>query len=96
MSNLAENLEDLTYQMSDSELIELGTKVFENNLEQHGITDLSKVSMEESEIISDCIQTLPYTRDEIDSLVKLGFYPREELEAENRRLYAERKWEQYL
>ena len=42
------------------------------------------------------MNTVPFPKGLIDSLVRIGHYTREELEEKNRRLYAERGWEKYL
>lgn len=96
MNNTAENLDYLTYQMTDEEIYELGDRVFESNKKRYGIINIEDVSDEVYEEMSDCLLTIPKTRKLINSFVKIGLYSREELEEENRKLYAERKWEQYL
>lgn len=96
MNNTAENLDYLTYQMTDEEIYELGDRVFESNKKRYGIINIEDVSDEVYEEMSNCLLTIPKTRKLINSFVKIGLYSREELEEENRKLYAERKWEQYL
>lgn len=96
MNNTAENLDNLTYQMTDEEIYELGDRVFESNKKRYGIINREYVSDEVYEEMSNCLLTIPKTRKLINSFVKIGIYSREELEEENRKLYAERKWEQYL
>lgn len=96
MNNTAENLDYLTYQMTDEEIYELGDRVFESNKKRYGIINIEDVSDEVYEEMSDCLLTIPKTRKLINSFVKIGLYSREELEEENRKLYAEKKWEQYL
>lgn len=96
MNNTAENLYYLTYQMTDEEIIVLRETVFESNKRRYGIINIEDVSDEVYEEMSNCLLTIPKTRKLINSFVKIGLYSREELEEENRKLYAERKWEQYL
>ena len=96
MNTTAENLDHLTYQMTDEEIYELGNRVLESNKKRYGIVNREDVSDEVYEEMSDCLLTVPKTRKLINSFVKIGLYSREELEEENRKLYAERKWEQYL
>lgn len=96
MNNTAENLDYLTYQMTDEEIIVLRETVFESNKRRYGIINIEDVSDEVYEEMSNCLLTIPKTRKLINSFVKIGLYSREELEEENRKLYAERKWEQYL
>lgn len=96
MNNTAENLYYLTYQMTDEEIIVLRETVFESNKRRYGIINIEDVSDEVYEEMSNCLLTIPKTRKLINSFVKIGLYSREELEEENRKLCAERKWEQYL
>lgn len=96
MNNTAENLDHLMYQMTDEEIIVLRETVFENNKKRYGIINREDVSDEVYEEMSNCLLTIPKTRKLINSFVKIGIYSREELEEENRKLYEERKWEQYL
>ncbi len=96
MNNTVENLDQLTYQMTDEEIIKLRETVLESNKKRYGIVNREDVSDEVYEEMSDCLLTIPKTRKLINSFVKIGLYSREELEEENRKLYAERKWEQYV
>lgn len=96
MNNTVENLDQLTYQMTDEEIIKLRETVLESNKKRYGIVNREDVSDEVYEEMSDCLLTIPKTRKLINSFVKIGLYSREELEETNRKLYAERKWEQYV
>lgn len=96
MNNTAENLDHLTYQMTDEEIYELADIVYENNKHKYGIIDVDNMSYEIFNKISDALLTVPLSRNEIDTLSKTVGYTREQLEEENRKLYAERKWEQYI
>ncbi|WP_300720601.1 hypothetical protein [uncultured Brachyspira sp.] len=88
-TTITENLDSLTYAMSDEEIVKLNNELLEFIMEKYHTED---VTLE----MVDFIDTVPYPRKLIDSLVKIGEGTREELEAENRRLYAERGWEKYL
>lgn len=96
MNNTVENLDHLTYQMTDEEILKLADIVYENNKSRYGIIDVENMTDEIFNKISDAILTVPLSKIEIDTLIKTGEYTREQLEEENRKLYAERKWEQYL
>lgn len=96
MNNTAENLDHLTYQMTDEEIYKLADIVYENNKHKYGIIDVENMTDEIFHKISDAVLTVPLSKSEIDTLSKTGKHTREQLEEENRKLYAERKWEQYI
>ncbi len=96
MSNLEKNIDNSAYEMTDDELFALSSLILNKNLEKYGVVDISKESIETVRAITCFTRTLPLTSTVINSLVKLGFYTREELEEENRVKYEKREWEQYL
>lgn len=92
MKNSVENLEVSAYQMSDKELGDILDAIFLPRAEN---MNLKKLSSKELDEIMEFSQTIPLTTTVINALVWLG-HDKEELEEENRRLYAERGWEKYL
>lgn len=88
-TTITENLDSLTYAMSDEEIVKLNNELLEFIMEKYHTED---VTLE----MVDFIDTVPYPRKLIDSLVKIGEGTREELEAENRERYAKQAWKQYL
>lgn len=69
MNNTAENLDHLTYQMTDEEIIVLRETVFENNKKRYGIINREDVSDEVYEEMSNCLLTIPKTRKLINSFI---------------------------
>ena len=93
MKNAVENLGISAYQMSDEELGNILDTIFFAKTENIDLGNLSDKMRAE---ITEFSRTIPLTKTAIDSLVGLRICDREELEKENRRLYAERGWEKYL
>ena len=81
-------LDNLAYAMTDKEIAELNNRLLDNVMKKNTIEA-------NSEII-EFMNTVPFPKGLIDSLVRIGHYTREEPEEKNRRLYAERGWEKYL
>ena len=81
-------LDNLAYAMTDEEIAELNNRLLDNVMKKNTIEA-------NSEII-EFMNTVPFPKGLIDSLVRIGHYTREELEEKNRRLYAERGWEKYI
>lgn len=96
MNNTAENLDHLTYQMTDEEISLLSYKIFSKNKEKYNISLSDNMTDEEFSLLTNYLDVLPLSQNVINSMDKLGLYTREELEEENRKRYAERKWEQYI
>lgn len=90
-----DDLNSLTYAMSDEELFNLYDKILKSNIKKHGYTNISEISNEEFERINEFDKVLPLSKKIINSLVKIG-YSREHLEQENRELYAKQEWKKYL
>lgn len=95
-TKITEDLDCLTYAMSDEEICNLNHIIMEKMMAKNHITDMSKVSFEKKMEIIEFLTTVPRARKLIDSLVKIGEGTREELEAENRERYAKQAWKQYL
>lgn len=91
-----EDLDSLTYAMSDEEICNLNHSIMEKMMAKNHITDMSKVSFEKKMEIIEFLTTVPRARKLIDLLVKIGEGTREELEAENRERYAKQEWKKYL
>lgn len=90
-----EDLDSLTYAMSDEELFGLYDNLLKSNLKKNGYANISEISNEEFERINEFDKVLPLSKKVINSLVNLG-YSREYLEFENRELYAKQEWKKYL
>jgi hypothetical protein len=95
-TKITEDLDSLTYAMSDEEIVSLNHNIMESIMVKNNIKDISKVSFEKKMEIIEFMSTVPRARKLIDSLVKIGEGTREELEAENRERYAKQAWKQYL
>lgn len=93
MNNTIENIDSLAYAMSDEELMALSNTIFQNKIKGQ---NLSKMSSQERLSLIEYSKKIPLTKKAINTFIKLGFYTKDELEKENKRLYTERKWEQYL
>lgn len=96
MNNTAENLDHLTYQMTDEEISLLSYEIFSKNKQKYNISLSDDMTDEEFNLLTSYLDVLPLSQNVINSMDKLGLYTREELEEENRKRYAERKWEQYI
>lgn len=96
MNNTAENLDHLTYQMTDEEISLLSYEIFSKNKQKYNISLSDDMTDEEFKLLTSYLDVLPLSQNVINSMDKLGIYTREELEEENRKRYAERKWEQYI
>lgn len=88
-TTITENLDSLTYAMSDEEIAELNDRLLDSVMKKNNTEDLT-VEMAELMLL------VPLPRKLINLLVKIGQATREELEEENRRLYAEKLWEKHL
>lgn len=95
-TKITEDLDSLTYAMSDEEIVSLNHNIMESIMVKNNIKDISKVSFEKKMEIIEFMSTVPRARKLIDSSVKIGEGTREELEAENRERYAKQAWKQYL
>lgn len=96
MNTTAENLDHLTYQMTDEEISLLSYEIFSKNKQKYNISLSDDMTDEEFNLLTSYLDVLPLSQNVINSMDKLGLYTKEELEEENRKRYAERKWEQYI
>ncbi len=92
---IIEDLDSITYAMSDEELFKLYDNLLKSNIKKHGYANISEITNEEFERINEFDKVLPLSKKVINSLVHIG-YSREHLEQENRELYAKQEWKKYL